>query len=198
MSIKCFTSLWLPFLTIYLSILSNSFLALSPPFFLTPETRDAPTATTHTHKQLCKLTPHFSYHPISVTQELPQRSQLTHAYVHKLLLVCWCEKRRFSLRACIKRVARSHRLSRSSISLSGCAELRLRWGRWGQPCPPLYWSVGGSSAAPPPWTESPASGCLSAPPPPHRRAPLEYWPTISREKKRLNKGKMKNDGWEPE
>lgn len=81
----------------------------------------------------------------------------------------------------------SHRSSRSSISLSGCAAPRLRSGRWGQPCPPLYWSVGGSSSAPPPWTKWRASGCLSAQPPPHRHAPPGYWPTEGRRRMRIHK-----------
>lgn len=80
-----------------------------------------------------------------------------------------------------------HRSSRSSISLSGCAAPRLHWGRWGRPCPPLYWSVGGSSSAPPPWTKWCASGCPSAQPPPRRRAPLGYWPTEGSGRIRVNK-----------
>lgn len=84
----------------------------------------------------------------------------------------------------------SHRSSQSSIFLSGCAALRLHWGRWGQPCPPLYWSAGGSSAAPPPWTEWSAAGCPSAQPPPHHHAPPEYWPTGGR---RREKGLTKRE-----
>lgn len=80
----------------------------------------------------------------------------------------------------------SHRSSRSSISPSGCAAPRPRWGRWGRPCPPLYWSAGGSSSAPPPWTKWCASGCLSAQPPPRRRAPPGYWPTEGRGRMRVN------------
>lgn len=84
-------------------------------------------------------------------------------------------------------LAHSHKSSQSSISLSGCAAPTLRWGRWGRPCPPLYWSVGGSSAAPPPWTGWPVVGCLSAQPPPHRHALPEYWPTGSRRREMFNK-----------
>lgn len=88
----------------------------------------------------------------------------------------------------------SHRSSRSSISLSGCAAPRLRWGRWGRPCPPLCWSAGDSSAAPPPWTASSSAGCLSAQPPPHHRALPEYWPTGGRSRERFNKDSMATEG----
>lgn len=42
------------------------------------ETRDA-SHCHHTHKQLCKLIPHLSYDPASVTQEMPEELPLTHA-----------------------------------------------------------------------------------------------------------------------
>ncbi len=109
------------------------------------------------------------------------------------LLVHYMNASTFS---CFHRFVHSHRSNQSSISLSGCAAPRLRWGRWGRPCPPLYWSAGGSSAAPPPWTEWSAAGCLLARPPPHRHALPEYWPTGRRRRERFSKDSTGDDGRE--
>lgn len=124
------------------------------------------------HEQLCKLTPHLCHSPVSLTQERPE--ELTaNTCMYKTPQAVWVPSLLPLVPACkCTRVycsethirfmlgsVHSHRSNQSSISLSGCAARRLHWGKWGRPCPPLYWSEEGSSAAPPPWTESTCAGC---------------------------------------
>lgn len=123
------------------------------------------------------------------------------------LVVCVLIIMALALKVCTLRVPSSYTLwihyfehsrrsIQSSIFLSGCAALRLHWGRWGQPCPPLYWTAVGSSAAPPPSTEWSAAGCHSAQPPPHRRAPPEYWPTGGWMRERFKEDSTGHEGRE--
>lgn len=145
---------------------------------------------TDTHRHHGKLTPH-SYHPVSITRT--HQMQTTLVWACMWVNICETAPHNIWANCSLFYSEASHRSSRSSISLSGCAAPRLRSGRWGQPCPPLYWSVGGSSSAPPPWTKWRASGCLSAQPPPHRRAPPEYWPTEGRRRMRMHKDRRGNE-----